>query len=88
MLVSQEKKQQRMIMNTHFIIQIPLFVQECPANQTEYSCMLRSYLKAPNSIYRQFDCNLVPDTRDWNTARDVIDKMYNICAKCRNNKTK
>ena len=63
-------------------IRIPALWSQCPPIQRN-QCALRPYL-VNNKIFKWFphDHLLAPDTRDWPTARDEIDKIYAICAKC------
>lgn len=71
-------------MNTYFEIRIPVFWQHCPKNQTVASCPLRKFIKK-DGTYKiiEFQNSLVPDTKDWVTVRNVIDKMHEICAQCK-----
>lgn len=71
-------------MNTYFDIKIPVFWQQCPKNQTATTCPLRKFIKQ-DGTYKiiAYQNALVPDTKDWNKARDTIDKMHEICAQCK-----
>ena len=71
-------------MITVFSIHVPFIHEQCPKGQTEQTCALRQYLNTDNCVYKLMphDYRLLPDTNDWNTARDAIDKMHEICAKC------
>lgn len=63
-------------------IRIPALWSQCN-NVTRGECALRPYL-VNNKVFKWFplDHLLAPDTRDWPTIRDEIDKIYAICAKC------
>ena len=79
-------------MITHFTIHIPLFVQKCPKNQTEASCVLRSSFKEPGSFYKQFGNNLASEPgslekRNWEEIFNAISKMEEICSKCKKENT-
>lgn len=70
-------------MNTFFEIHIPIFHKVCPEEQTALTCPLRSFIKQ-DKTYKMiaYQNLLVPDTNDWVEARNAIDKMHEICAKC------
>ena len=77
--------QEKQVMTTRFEIHIPVFSQTCPEKETETTCALRQYLDN-NKTYKRFPRTpnlLVPDTKDWKIARNMIDHMYEICAKCK-----
>ena len=79
-----ENKQEQMLIK----IEIPLFVQQCPSGATESNCALRAHIKQ-NKTYQLYTfrghMDMYPDTNIWSLARDAIDKMYAICAKCKEN---
>lgn len=68
--------------NFYAEIKIPALWSQCPPIQRN-QCALRPYL-VNNKFFKWFphDHLLAPDTRDWPTARDEINKIYAICAKC------
>ncbi len=79
-----DKKQEQMLIN----IKIPLFVQQCPSGATESNCALRTYIKQ-NRTYKLYtfrgSMDMYPDTHSWSLVCGTINKMYEICAKCREN---
>lgn len=78
-----EKKQKSILVE----IKIPMFFQYCPSGKTESDCPLRAHLEK-NQTYTAVTFGgtvLYPKTKYWADARDAIDKMYSICAKCKEN---
>jgi len=71
-------------MITAFSVPVPFIYEHCPKGQTEQTCALRQYLNSDNSVYKLLPYNytLFPQTNDWTVARDAIDEMHKICAKC------
>ena len=76
-------------MVTYFTINMPMIYNQCPDNQTDDTCALRVYLNSAESVYRLVPSSyqLIPQTRDWKTARNAIDTMYKICAECQTKHT-
>lgn len=69
-------------MVTIFDVQVPLFSQCCPENQTKDTCPLRQWVQQ-DGTYKLFDnYRLLPDTHAWIKARNAINTMYEICSKC------
>lgn len=71
-------------MITYFSVDIPMIYNNCPKNQTESTCMLRSYLNSEESVFRMLPSThrLSMKNPNWTVVRDGIDKMHAICADC------
>ena len=71
-------------MITYFSVDVPMIYNRCPENQTESTCLLRSYLDSEESAFRilPFTHRLSMKTSDWISVRDGIDKIRAICADC------
>lgn len=76
-------------MSQNFIISLPLVNIECKQTLKDglrSNCPLKQFLDSDEAIYVAWpqDNRLLPDTKDFQTALDEVEKIRKICDNCKN----
>ena len=75
-------------MSKHFTISLPVVSIDCRDSferTFRLGCPLKSFLESEESVYVAWphDKRLLPDTTDFNRACEDIEKIRDICDKCK-----